>query len=541
MNAALSWSSTPLWLALLWLVAEGVCRVRRRRRRAAMPPTAVERAEGSGWETLLLWGLRPWGVWALFSLVWRSQAAFAYDHDLTTFPFYAHLWQPGVSIASRLVTLGGRSQVWLWAGLALASLAALTALARAIAGGGRLARGGVAWRLAAVYLLGGVLLLTAACLPDGPQSRPDGRPGSLTRSWTAHGTVLYAIPRIKSPSHFMRHFAAIQPRLRITIHALTHPPGGALSLYWLGRLAGVPRGADIRSEAVRLRYLFALAGFGLLNALAVYALAHGLFGERKVALLAALLWVVAPTTLIHGTFAQDTVYVVFYTLALWLGWRVAATGERPPVGAALLLGTLFAALTMLNFSWCLMTAIFALFCLQVGVRRAWSCRELALRALLPLTVMTLLAGAILLRYRLDYWEIYRVASDYVKHWYRFVGPYQWLMALFGGQFDLWLMMGGVTLSAFLFAERQAARDGDAPWARRYLLTTLGILLLPLLFGPHPLKMETARCWNWMLPIPMAFAARGLLRHPAAGLLAPGAVAVSGLTFLALRLFMNFSP
>jgi 4-amino-4-deoxy-L-arabinose transferase-like glycosyltransferase len=353
--------------------------------------------------------------------------------------------------------------------------------------------------------------------------------------------VLYAIPRIKSPSHFMRYFAALQPRLRITIHALTHPPGGTLSLYWLGRLAGVPYGADIRSEAVRRRYLFALAGFGLLNALAVYGLAQALFGERRVGLLAALLWVVAPTTLIHGTFAQDTVYLVFYTLALWLGWRVAATGERPPIGAALLLGALFAALTMLNFSWCLMTAIFALFCLQVGLRRKWSRRELALRALLPLSVMTLLAGAILLHYRLDYWAIYRVASGYVRQWYRFEGPHQWLQALVGGQMDLWLMMGSVTLAAFLAAERQAARDGGTSLARRYLLTTLGVLLLPLLFGPHALKMETARCWNWMLPVPIAFAARGLLRHPAARLLAPGAVAVSGLTLLAMRLFMDFSP
>ncbi len=218
MTAALSWSSTPLWLALLWLAAEGGCWTLRRRRRRGQTAESEH-----GWETLLLWGLRPWGVWAIFSLVWRSQAVFSYDHDLTTFPFYAHLWQPGVPIARRLATLGGQPQVWLWGGLALASLAALALLARALAGGGkRLARGGVAWRLAAVCLLGGALLLTAASLPDGPQSRPDGSPGSLTRSWTAHGTVLYAIPRIKSPSHFMRNFAAIQPRLRVTIHGLTH-------------------------------------------------------------------------------------------------------------------------------------------------------------------------------------------------------------------------------------------------------------------------------------------------------------------------------
>ena len=38
-----------------------------------------------------------------------------------------------------------------------------------------------------------------------------------------------------------------------------------------------------------------------------------------------------------------------------------------------------------------------------------------------------------------------------------------------------------------------------------------------------------------------FAARGLLQHPAAGLMAPGAIAVSGLTFLAMRLFLDFAP
>ena len=68
-----------------------------------------------------------------------------------------------------------------------------------------------------------------------------------------------------------------------------------------------------------------------------------------------------------------------------------------------------------------------------------------------------------------------------------------------------------------------------------------VLALPLLFGPNPLKMETARCWNWFLPLPFAFAARGLLRHRSARLFVPATVVVSGLTALGMRLFLDFAP
>ncbi|MDD5707327.1 MAG: hypothetical protein PHR35_15495 [Kiritimatiellae bacterium] len=254
-----------------------------------------------------------------------------------------------------------------------------------------------------------------------------------------------------------------------------------------------------------------------------------------------MLWVTAPTTLTYATFEQDTVYVVFFTLALWLSWLAASGAERPPVAVPLALGVVLATLVMLNFSWCVMTTIFAVFCLMTGSRRHWSRIDFGLRTVLPLAVMTLLAGALCWHYRLDYLAIYRVASDYVRQWYRFDGPHQWLQAFIGGQMDLWLMMGSVALSAFLAGERRLQRAGTFALPRLYLLAILGVFMLPLLFGPHPLKMETARCWNWMLPVPIAFAAFELSRHHAARLLLPGAVAVAGLTHLTMRLFLNFSP
>lgn len=541
---ALGWHSVPVWLALAWLASEvGAFAARRLR-------ASRGRGPGDG-VALLLWSLRPWGVWALFSLAWRWHAAAMYKHNLRTFPFFANLWEPGQGLGERLALLAGRPSFWLWSALALLALAGLAALARALApppdrappAQGRLSTASASWlvaRLGAVYVLGAALILATMCLPDGAGRRPDGRPGSLTAAWKAHQTVLYATPHIRSTGHYLRHFREIQPRLRTTIHGLSHPPGGSLSLYWIGKAMGVPLGADIRSEAIRLRYLIGLLAFGLLNVGVVALLGRLVFGGWRVGVLAGVLWVVAPTTVLYSTFAQNTLYTVCFTLALALVWYVATAPKRC-VGTALLLGALFGGLTLLSYSWCVLTTIFAVFCGVVGVRRRWTWRDVAIRALLPLTVMTLLSGAVLLRYRLDYWAVYSVSSDYVRQWYRFRGLHQWLQALVGGQIDLWLMMGSAALVAFLVSERDARRTGDSPLARAFLWTTLGVLALPLLFGPNPLKMETARCWNWFLPLPFAFAARGLLRHRSARLFVPATVVVSGLTALGMRLFLDFTP
>ncbi|MDD5707328.1 MAG: hypothetical protein PHR35_15500 [Kiritimatiellae bacterium] len=267
MDDCLNWSSVPFWLLALWLLAETACRLWLRRQRAVG-------VSWPAWCTLLRWGLRPWGFWSVFSIVWRWNADTSYDHNLRTFPFFANLWQPRASVGGRLTALLLEPETYLWGGLSLGLIGLLAWLAYRLARRDEPRRAGVWRQLLLIYLAGFALLLVSACLPDGPRSRHPGVPGSLTRSWTAHGTVLYAMPRIKSASRFLHDFVEIQPSLRNTIHGLSHPPGGALSLYFIGRLAGVPPMADIRSEPVRLRYLLGLAAFGLLNVFAVYGLAR---------------------------------------------------------------------------------------------------------------------------------------------------------------------------------------------------------------------------------------------------------------------------
>ena len=114
------------------------------------------------------------------------------------------------------------------------------------------------------------------------------------------------------------------------------------------------------------------------------------------------------------------------------------------------------------------------------------------------------------------------------------------MALIGGQLDLFLLLGSVTCSAFVAA---LLRLGKAKFGEPrviYLAILLSVFALPLLFGPTCLKMETARCWNWIASLPIAFAAARLLDMPHR-VFAYGAPVVSVLTYIAMRLFLNFAP
>ena len=479
-----------------------------------------------------VWAMRPWMLWGLFNLVfrWRWREGF---NNLRTFPFFANLWEEAESWGQAFQRIGQAPGVVVWGGVAVAVLAALVGwLAWVLRRAPRRA-----WpALAGLYGLTVVLHLSLACLPNGAWTG-GGREGSLLSTWHAHATMLYTVPFVKDSDDYLRRFLEIQPQLRSTIHGLSHPPGASLSLYWIGNALGA-RGMDIRQPETRLRYTLGLTLFGALNVVIVFLLARGLF-DTRTGYLAALLWTTAPSVSIYATFAQDAVYAVFFNLALLLAWHTI-TAVRRPAGFALGLGATFFALTLLNYSWCILTTIFAVFALWTGWRARWTPGVFALRAGLPLAILVLLGGAFLAYYRLDYWAMYRFSRQYVDLWYPFTGPYQWLMALVGGQLDLFLLLGSVTCSAFVAAVA-ALRKPDFREPRViYLAILLGVFALPLLFGPPCLKMETARCWNWIATLPLAFAAARLLRMPGR-LFVIGAPVVSGLTCAGLRLFLNFAP
>jgi len=103
------------------------------------------------------------------------------------------------------------------------------------------------------------------------------------------------------------------------------------------------------------------------------------------------------------------------------------------------------------------------------------------------------------------------------------------------------MMGSATCSFFLAGAGAALRRKPLEPATVFLLIILGVFALPLLFGPNPLKMETARCWNWILAVPLAFAANRIMQLEKAEVLLPAVTAVSGTTYLLMRLYLDFAP
>ena len=527
MSDQLTILSFPVVLAVACLLAEAAALLGLRRAAGGKKPA---------WPLLVRWSARPWLVWAVFSMVYRLHPDKGFN-NVRTFPFFSNLWHSSEGWMDSFVRIATAPAGWIFIPTTLLTLTALCMLARKIS---RPDSGVKTWEtLFAVYLLGLLLMLVIASLPDGPLLKEHGRAGALTRSWQAHTTVLWALPHIRTKSHFLRNFEEIQPRLRGTIHGLSHPPGGALSLYFIGKVIGADH-EDYRSHMTRFQYLIGLALFSFLNVFVLYGLGYLLFDDRRTGLTAALLWTAAPSTLAYSYFAQNGLYAVFFCLALLLTWTTVFKSDRPGRWAVPL-GLVFYLLTMMNYAWCIATSIFAVFALATGLQRRWRPADILIRAILPLGIMTLLLGATLLYYRLDYLAIYKVSSDYVGQWYRFTSPYKWLAALLGGQIDMWLMMGSATCSFFLAGAGAALRRKPLKPATVFLLIILCVFALPLVFGPNPLKMETARCWNWILAVPLAFAANRIMQMEKAEMLLPAVTAVSGTTYLLMRLYLDFAP
>jgi hypothetical protein len=542
----------PALVLGLWAIAETCAGLLRRRGSGVLRETA----------RCAVWAARPWAVWAAVNAVFRWKAELGFNHR-GTFPFFAAPWIEGLPIRRGLRILVSEPGFWMWEAIAfaLAGLIVLYAVrVGAMGAAERSARRMTLPGLTLFFFLAAAFHLAVGCTPRGIGMGAGARVGSLLSAWHAHATLLYAVPVIRSPEHFLENFIELQPALRHTIHGLSHPPGGALSMYALGHIMGVD-GMDIRSDWVRLSYSLALTLFGAINIYILYGLGRRLFHSRPVGLATALLWMTAPLVVLYATFSQNGLYAVFFNASLLLGWETA-TQHRVPRGAAVLLGVVFFALTALNYSWCIATTIFAAFAVQMAVRRHWARRDIVWRLGVPLGVMGLLLAAALFHYQLDYIRMFLFARNYVGYWYRFDSLYQHAMALLGGQIDLFVLMGAVTCSAFCAAlsrfrpDSAAARSTAAVHAHAgggggsdpglqprvvYLLTILGVYAIPILFGPNSLKMEAARCWNWIASVPMAFAAAELCRQPRRRLFLGGAAAVSALTAIGMRLFLNFAP
>lgn len=518
-------ASAPVLVLVVWLAAE-------------LARMVVRRRGGPSWTWTRIGVLatRPWAAWAVLNAFCRLNAERIFNDPLT-FPLYARPWS-GAPVLSYLGGLAREAEFWFWS-LAAAGLAvAVGALAAAVSRRGEPGPGRTAVTAGLLCLAAFWLWTAAACLPRGARPRGPEDPGSYLGVWHEAGsTFLYSMPEIRSPGAFLRDFAAIQPRLRRTIHAATHPPGAALSLYWIGRLAGADP-SRIRENPQKARYALGLTAAAALNVAAVCLLAGGLFRSARIGLLTAALWAVAPAAVTYSVFAQDAVYALFFHLALAGTW-FAVTGRRSPL-AGVGLGAVFYILTMLTFSWVIIAAVFAVFAAVTGFRERWSRADVLVRGLLPLAVMTVLAAATVLVCRLDYLAVYRYAHDYHRQWYRYTGAGQWLLALFGGQLEMFLMMGTVPASvcAGLLFRRLRRRVPLSPPAT-FLAVTIAAYLLPIVFGPNPLKMETSRCWLWIPALPLAFAARrmALSRRPAAWL--TGAIAASFASVYLMRLFIDF--
>ena len=478
------------------------------------------------------WALRPWVLWACFNLVFRWNRERGFNNP-RTFPFFANLWSESETFFEALSRIIQLPALPVWGCVSLGALIAMILLLVRVV---RCEHVHIWPALAGLYVLTIILHLSQASLPDG--AWPSGsNPGSLLSSAKANTGMLYTMSYVHGTHDYLSRFLEIQPKLRTTIHGVSHPPGASLSLYWIGRIFGV-ESKDIRCPENRFRYILGLTVFGALNVGIIFLLAQSLFG-RKAGFLAATLWAAAPSVSAYSTFAQDSIYALFFNLALLLSWHVVMSEKRTKLFAALL-GFDFFAMTMLNYSWCIMTTVFLVFALFIGRRRGWPLKEYAVRSILPLALMAALLSGFLAFYRLDYLAMYRFSKQYVNQWYVFESAYQWIMALIGGQMDLFLLMGSVTCSAFFAAAAGLKRRHLNDPRVIFIIVVFGVYALPILFGPTCLKMEAARCWNWIATLPFAFATAQLLKMPHR-IFVYGAPVVSVLTYTVMRLFLNFAP
>ena len=460
----------------------------------------------SRWWRSCAWFLRLWGLWAAFNIVYRLFEPLGFNNRLT-FPFYFDTWDSDASWAVAARRLLPSPEFWTWS-LALAALGSLFWLVCRWMMTGDTRPGKTTLALLLLVAFGFLMPLAYDCVPNGLGDLHGGK-GAFGHMWVDSGnTMLYCIPLVGSANYYLRHFEEIQPKLRVSIHGADHPPGASPALYWIGRCFGA-RG-DIHADV--WRYEVGTAFFASLAVLAMFFLGWILFNSVQVGLMSAALWAVKPTSLAYNTFAPDSVYWVFYILCFALIWRVVTAGKRPYV-SMIGLGVVGAILSMLNFNWPLLVAIFGVFLVLHAALTGRRAGEWMWRAAIPAAVMGVLFAWICLRYRLNYLAIFMYG---LKHFsfYSLNTVYKWVMALVGGQLDVALTMG--SLSAWLFWTRLPGWTRQRPLALQvaYALTILAFFFLAVVVLKD-LKIEAGRIWAWTMAVPLVLVAHHLQNseHP----------------------------
>lgn len=482
----------PLGALGLLLLADGaLCALRSRGR------------EHSPWLRACCWALRPLEAWAAVNAYFRLQPWSAFKINPGTFPLYANSWPEGPDASA-------------WtraAGALLVILVALVILRRALAPGGRRNF----WAAALWIALAGAQLAISLA--------PEGWEGVLL-PWTDHSTVyVYAARSVEDPVLFVRDFTSVQPTL--ALHGRTHPPGATLLSYWT---------QDLVDPAVPWNVIGLLL-LANLNVLVLYLLGLKILPAPRGAVTAAALAGAMPAAVAYHTFSLDPVYSVLFSLYLLLTWKTSQ-GRNVPAWSAAGGGVLFL-LSMMTFSWSIVALAAALFLFLGNLRKGRTpARSIFLAGLPPLAA--LMPHLALRAWGFDYLTAYRQAYAYHIRFYRFDNAHDWWIALIGGQVEFLLGAGPLAAAAFVVYCRKdlIRRDGDG------LALLTGCVLfaysLPLLLGPNPLKMETARSWYWVYTVVVLAAGKVLLGEGSAGpRLVLLAAALSLGCALGLNLFLNF--
>jgi len=433
----------------------------------------------------------------------RLQPWSAFKINPRTFPLYANLWPDGPDASAWIRT----------AGALLVISAALVILWRALLPGRRRAL----WAAALWVALAGAQLAISLA--------PEGWRGVLL-PWTDHSTVYVSAARtVEDPVLFVRDFTSFQPAL--ALHGRTHPPGATLLSYWTQDLVDPATPWNVMG-------LLLLAN---LNVLVLYLLGRELLPAPRGAVAAAALAGAMPAAVAYNTFSLDPVYSVLFSLYLLLTWK-ASQGKSVPAWSAAGGGVLFV-LSMLTFSWSIVALAAALFLFLSNLREGRTpARSVFLAGLPPLAA--LLPHLALRVWGFDYLTAYRQAYAYHIRFYRFDNAHDWWIALIGGQVEFLMGAGPLAAAAAMVYCRKGLfrRGGDG------LALLTGCVLfaysLPLLLGPNPLKMETARSWYWVYTVVLLAAGKVLLGAGSEGpRLVLFAAALSLGCALGLNLFLNF--
>lgn len=491
----LTWNSAPLLLLAAWAIVEAL-------------PLAGRAVRASRWWKVAAWSLRPLAVWGVYNAVYRFFEPYGFN-DRTTFPFAFVQWHETDGWLACLQRFAGSPAFWTWS-LAVALLAILMLmLCRRIVSPPPLTARPTALVLASLVLLNIAMPLAYNCLPEGAEDPLENK-GSFLHAWFQSGhTMLYCMPHVHSKSHYLKHFAEIQPAMHASIHGVSHPPGASLALYWLGK----PFGATENISQDRFRYALGTTCFAALAVLAVFFLGRAATGSNTIGLMAAALWAVKPATLAYNTFAADPVYSVFNILSLALMWRVVVPVKRP-WGALAGLGVTFYLLAMLNFNWILFAGIFGLFLTlhSLVIRRAFS--DWLTRAIVPAVILFSLLIWTCESYHMDYLAIFQYSLAFTRRFYHMTGAYQLGMALAGSPLDLFLLSGSLTAYLFWRMFPVAVKRFPTEPLALFTLSLLAVYLVTAI-AVNILKMESSRVWAWVVALPLVFVARYIHRsdHP----------------------------